>query len=111
MAWESRRGSKEQYYYRAERVNGRVKKTCYGNGRLAAEAAREDADARAARAADVAAAQKLTAEFEPLDQLGVELDEQVELLLEAVLLATGHHQHKGQWRHRHGRRKEHQSLG
>ncbi len=102
MAWETRRGTKLRYYYRAERVDGRVRKICCGSGRLGAQAARQDAETRAARAADEAAALAAEAELEPLERLSVELDEQMDLLLEAHLLAGGFHQHKGQWRKRHG---------
>ena len=49
MAWESRKGTKIRYYYTAQKVRGRVEKVCFGSGHRAAEMARQDAQARAAR--------------------------------------------------------------
>ena len=106
MAWEPRSGTKARYYYRGERVGGQVRKVCYGSGRRAAMMARQDAQTQAARAKDNAAAQVAEVELEPLERLSIESDEQVELLMEALLLAGGFHQHKGQWRKRHGSHNE-----
>jgi hypothetical protein len=107
MAWEARLGTKARYYYRSRRVDGRVLKTCYGTGDRATEAARQDAEASAARAADELLARAEQAGYEPLDRLTDELDAGTDLLLESVLLATGHHQHKSQWRRqRHGSHRD-----
>src|SRR4051812_13921616 len=81
MAWETRARTGRRYYYRAQRVNGRVRKICYGNGFRAAQAAREDVERRAVRAADVAAARAGEMELLPLERLISESDDQVDLLL------------------------------
>ena len=106
MAWESRKGTKIRYYYTAQKVRGRVEKVCFGSGHRAAEMARQDAQARAARAQDIAQARALEVELEPLERLTTEADEQVERLMEASLLAAGFHDHRGQWRKRHGCQSE-----
>jgi hypothetical protein len=100
MAWEAR--GKGRYYYSSARVDGRVVRTYHGSGRSAAQVARQHALAREAAQADTAAAQALEQEYEPLERLADEADEQVDLLLEIALLAGGFHEHKGQWRRRHG---------
>ena len=102
MGWETRSGTKIRYYYTYQKVNGRVKKTCHGSGHRAAEMARQDAKTRTARTQDVTMAQAIEAELEPLERLTTDADEQVDLIMEAALLAAGFHQHRGQWRKRHG---------
>jgi len=100
MAWE-RRG-RARYYYRSQRVGNRVVRVYHGSGRKAAHVARQHALAREAAQADAAAARALAAALEPLERLDNDTDEQVGLLLEAALLAGGFHEHRGQWRKRHG---------
>ena len=103
MAWESRHGTKALYYYRVKRVDGRVRKTCYGSGPGAELVASHDAMARAARHDDTQAAQREDAQCEPLDRLANELDAGVETLVDAAILACGFHLHRGELRRRrHG---------
>ena len=100
MAWESR-GAK-RYYYRGAWVDGRLVKIYCGSGRRAAVMATQDALARRAAQTDNAAAVAMKNELEPLRRFDDNSDEQMDLLLEAALLAGGCYQHKGEWRKRHG---------
>ena len=111
MSWETRRGSKRPYYYRAQRVNGRVKKICYGSGTKAAAAARQDAEARAARTADASTALALETELAPLNDRMRQLDEEVDLLMEAVLMTANYYERHGAWRRRRGPTKTPSQAG
>lgn len=99
MAWVSR--GCHQYYYKSKRLpDGRVGKVYCGGGARGEQAAKQDAEVRAARAADRAKADSFKALLEPLDAFTMELDEDVNMLATATLLAGGLHLHKGEWRKR-----------
>jgi hypothetical protein len=101
MAWEARRG--RQYYYRSRRVDGRVVKVYFGAGVAAEAAAREDQQARQARAAALAATKRRQVEAAAVDRLLREYLAQSADLLRAALLEAGFIQHhRGEWRHRRG---------
>jgi hypothetical protein len=110
MAWGKRRGGERRYYYRHRRINSRSKKIYLGAGSHAQEAAQKDAETAAARSADRAAADALEQRLEPLDHLGDELDKRLEMFVEAALLTSGYHEHRGRWRRRHGSQPTHQAL-
>jgi hypothetical protein len=95
MSWERRRN--RHYYYRKRRQGDRVISEYVGAGDLAqAAAALDDLEAQLRR--------RLRQER----QAGRALDAQVadacdliRALTYALLLTTGHHTHKGQWRKKH----------
>jgi hypothetical protein len=96
MTLEKRNGS--LYYYRSERVDGRVRKVYLGSGRLAELRAEVDRAERRRREAD---RERERAELERLEALAApvrELDERAEVLARAWLVAAGYRRRKGQWR-------------
>jgi hypothetical protein len=101
MGWEKReRGG--LYYTRSRRVDGRVVREYFGTGPLAEIVALED-DLERLQKEEEAAHRK--EERERLEQSVLflrELDEAAEVLTRAEMLASGCHQHKGQWRRRRG---------
>jgi len=98
MPWETRiRGG--QYYTRSRRVSGRVIREYFGSGSAGEEAAREDRERREAREQQRAMWQ---GEEEDLATLSAQLavfNNATDVLLRAVLYASGYHLHKrGEWR-------------
>ena len=88
------------YYYRSVRSGGRIKKEYVGGGLLGEVAAKLDETERLRRKEEVA---YWRAERERLERDAAflqELTEAAEVLTRAHLLASGCHQHKGQWRRR-----------
>lgn len=98
MAWEARPDSRRPYFYRAERVGGRVRKRYVGRGPAADAAADEVAQARVRRESDRAAVRRLIAGDEPIERLYGLLDDLVRLLADATLMAGGLHKRRGEWR-------------
>lgn len=104
MGWETRAGN--QYYYRKVRAGGRVISQYVGTGELAGLVAqlneidqqrrKFERDVRQAEQADIAALDSQVDEFCAV----------VGQIVKAVLLATGHHQHKRQWRKRRMAKEE-----
>jgi hypothetical protein len=96
MTLEKRNGS--LYYYRSERVDGRVRKVYLGSGRLAELWAEADRTERESREAD---RERERAELGRLEALAApvrELDERAEVLARACLVAAGYRRRKGQLR-------------
>ena len=90
------------YYYRSVRSGGRVKKEYVGGGLLGEVAAKLDERERLTKKEKVA---YWRAERERLEQSAAflqELTEAAKVLVRAHLLASGCHQHKGQWRRQRG---------
>ena len=101
MGWEMRRS--RLYYYRSQKVGGRVVKEYAGAGLIGELAAELDAEQRAERQAradrDRAERERLEAAEAPL----VELCGLADTLAKAALLAAGYRQHhRGEWRRRRG---------
>ena len=96
MGWQRRRG--RQYYIRSQRVGTHVHKVYFGAGAKAQQAAQQDAEAKAKRAAAAAEVAELQANLAAPDQLGAEAKQGVEILADATLLLLGCHEHRGQWR-------------
>jgi hypothetical protein len=92
MAW------KNGYYYRNRRINGRVVSEYHGTGYGAELVAQLDAHERQQDEVRRKAWQELRQRQAALDKLVDDVGDLVTPLLEAVLLTTGHHQHKRQWR-------------
>jgi hypothetical protein len=90
------------YYYKSRRDGEKVRKVYVGAGDLAHIAAQVD-EAERLRRKEEAAYWK--AERERLERSAAflqELMEAAEVLTRAHLLASGFHQHKGQWRRQRG---------
>ena len=98
MGWEARKRGAGSYYYRSVRQEDRVTKEYVGGGRLGQVAAKLDETQRLRREEEVA---YWRAERERLEESAAflgELTEAAKVLTRAHLLASGFHQHKGQWR-------------
>jgi hypothetical protein len=101
MGWE-----KGRYYTRSKKVNGRVVREYLGAGRVAALAARLDAQEREEKEMKRAELKALRAELDALDAPLNELHRQTELLTRVALILAGFHQHhRGEWRKRRGNRQ------
>ena len=96
MAWESR--GRQRYFYRAKRIQGRVRKIYLGAWDVARQAAEKVAAAKARRAAERAELAAEQARLAGPDQVAAEVQHGVDLLTEAALLAAGCHEHRGEWR-------------
>jgi hypothetical protein len=95
MGWRGR------YYYRSVRQGRRVLTEYRGAGDVAEMAAALDAEERAERQAEREARKAELALDMEIDAAG----RQLRGALEAALLASGYHKHKGTWRRRrHGHR-------
>jgi len=100
MGLEKRNG--RVYYYKSRRDGEKVRKVYVGAGDFAHLAAKLD-EAERLRRKEEAAYWK--AERERLERSVAflqELEEVAEVLTRAHLLASGFHQHKGQWRRQRG---------
>jgi hypothetical protein len=103
MAWD-----KGRYYTRSRKVGGRVVREYVGKGIIGQLAARLDESEREKRAAERAEQQARRDELDALDAPLRELDKLTDVLVRAVLLASGYHRHKrGEWR----KRREPQAHG
>src|SRR4051812_47650758 len=101
MGWESRPGGR--YYYRSQRVAGRVTRQYFGRGPAATLAESLDVEARRRREDERAALGADRAALEPLDRAMAALDAACRRMIEATLLAAGYHQHRRSWRKRRAR--------
>lgn len=102
MAWELRGKKKKRFYYRSKRVGQKVHRIYLGSGEVAQKAAEKDAAAKAKRQADRMELAAFRAQLADVDRLVAQVQQGVELLTEAELLAQEFHQHRGQWRRRRG---------
>lgn len=101
MALEYR--NRTPYYYRKRRVNGRVRSEYVGGGAQGYLFARLDQAQRAEVEAEREAWQLVKDEQQWLDQLVNDVSKAVDAYVTALLLVTGHHKLKRQWRKkRHG---------
>ena len=93
MGWE-RRGDYGPYYIRSKRVNGKVEKSYHGNGERAEimsdfdRAMREIEDRSRIREASLS----------DCDLAVQDLHRQVDDVVDALLLLSGYHYHRGEWR-------------
>jgi len=103
VGWETRERGVGSYYYRSVRSGDRVKKEYVGGGLLGQVAANLDETERLRREEEAA---YWEAERERLVERSAaflqELTDAAEILTWAHLLASGCHQHKGQWRRQRG---------
>ena len=99
MGWE-RRGNRD-YFYTAERVNGRVVKRYVGGGAVAELAARMDAVQREIAATAAEDNRLARADADAVADALAPLDALADALTDAVLIAAGFHRHRrGPWRKR-----------
>jgi hypothetical protein len=96
MGWKRING--REYYYRSERVGGRVRSTYFGSGELASLVASLDAEARGEREAG---RREQRAERERADAEEREISawfDGIQAVADGAMRAAGFHKHKGQWR-------------
>jgi hypothetical protein len=102
VAWERRAGA-GPFYYRAKRTDGKVVKEYFGRGEKAQQAAREDVERRAARAAKRQAVHDEMRKIQPAVALTSNVATDANLLLEAIFLAAGlRRRNYGRWRLQRG---------
>ena len=96
MAWEQR--GDHRYYYRAYKVDGRVRKAYLGSGLVADFAAHQDAQSQQVRRD---AAERRRRENEAIDGPVDGFTDTLETLTRATLISAGYHRHHGsEWRKR-----------
>ena len=100
MGWE-RRGNK-RFYYKSVREGSRVRRQYFGCGPRAQQAAAHAAMEKSRRVADRAELKRLQALLEAPERLATELDECINVLVEAALYGAGLHCRKGEWRRKRG---------
>ena len=99
MGWE-KRGNRD-YFYTAERVNGRVVKRYVGTGRVAELTAQLDAIKFDRAATDAENARQARADVDSLTAMLDPLHDLADAMTAAALLAAGFHRHhRGPWRKR-----------
>lgn len=96
MAWEERNG--KSYYYRKSRDGERVVSEYIGGGYLATLAARLDQIRQAEQATERKERRRLMTAEAALDSEIAEYERLVQTVTAAVLLASGCHRPKRQWR-------------
>jgi hypothetical protein len=104
MAWESRKG-RGRYYTRSRRVGGKVVRQYLGQGWSAIIASDIDELLKAKRAAATASRREERGELQELDADLLAINQGVDLIARAALLAAGYRQHyRGEWRRKRERR-------
>ncbi len=96
MGWKTING--RRYYYKSERVGGRVKTTYFGAGESGSLMANIVAFERLERAADRERSREERAEAEAEEQAISGWFDGVQAVTDAAMIAAGFHKHKGQWR-------------
>lgn len=100
MGWDRKRNQRT-YYYRSRRVGEQVVKDYVGRGPRAEAQARQDAQKRLRKLTDRHQWDQMLSQLERLRQPLLMLESQVKLLMQAILLLTGHYCHRGhEWRRR-----------
>lgn len=98
MAWESRNG-RGAYYTRSRRCEGKVIREYVGSDETAKVIAKIDEIERQVRKAELDAQREVRAELEAIDTQVEQLGDMADVLMRAVMIASGYHQHKGgEWR-------------
>ena len=98
MGWEKR--GHHLYYYRKRREGKRVISEYVGRGELAEAIATLDALNRHEQEGERAALRDEREAQRDVDQVIDAAEELLRVVTGAVLLASGYHRHKGQWRRR-----------
>jgi hypothetical protein len=101
VAWLQR--NEKRYYYRSQRVEGRVVCRYAGTGPVAELTARIDALCQAQRRLEGEKAREESVRWELADAPLRQLERCTDLLVRAALVLAGYHQHhRGEWRKRRG---------
>jgi transposase len=90
------------YYYKSQRDGEKVRKVYVGAGEFAHEAAKLDEVKRRQREEEATYWREERERLERSAAFVREVESAVEVLTRAYLLASGFHQHKGQWRRQRG---------
>lgn len=98
MAWE-RRGNRS-YFYRKERINGRVRSVYVGRGEVAVLIDQCERGRLIERKFKEHTIEKHRNKVELIDEAINELSEINHSLVDALFLINGFHRHKRQWRKR-----------
>jgi hypothetical protein len=96
MAWKTING--RRYYYKSERVGGRVKSTYFGAGQPGSLMAEMVALERLERAADREQIREEREDFDAEETAVSKWFDRVQVVADAAMIAAGYHKHKGQWR-------------
>jgi hypothetical protein len=96
MAWETR--GNRSYFYRKERINGKVKSVYVGSDAAAVLIAERAKAERIKKEAKKLETDTQRGELEALDRQINALSEFNQNLVDALFLISGFHQHKRQWR-------------
>jgi hypothetical protein len=98
MAWESRNG-RGAYDTRSRRCEGKVIREYIGSDETAKVIAKIDDIERQVRKEELVAQRELRAELDAIDTHAEQLGELADVLMRAIIIASGYHQHKGgEWR-------------
>lgn len=107
MAWETRKGSSNRYYYRSVRVGSRVKKVYVGRGIDAQWAAMSAEYARGRRHAEKLVLENERQSLKEVMELTSELASVVKDIFESELNCNGYcRTNGGEWRKRRSGRKD-----
>jgi hypothetical protein len=96
MAWETR--GNRSYFYRKERINGKVKSEYVGSGEVAALLDRCEKGRRELKELEKENQKRERMRGEIIDDEINALSEINQSLVEALFLINGFHRHKRQWR-------------
>lgn len=99
MSWELRHHNKK-YFYKKQRVNGKLVRVYLGRGPVAELFAAADAQTADARAAERADLDTLRDEFTRIERILDHQEKLLRLFTHAHLIHAGYHNHQGQWRKR-----------
>ena len=104
MAWELRSG--RRYYYRSKRTaGGRITKTYLGAGLAAGLISAADQRRRSKRRRAVVRDRALLSYVRGFTEELAELCNLIDARVCVALRAAEYHQHRGEWRRRHGRQR------
>jgi hypothetical protein len=106
VAWEDRNGN--SYYYRKRREGKRVVSDYVGNGFLGQLAEAVDIDERYEENLARTNFRKQKRNVKLIDEQVREVEKYIRAVTRAVLLLSGYHSHKRQWRKRRNVRRRHQ---
>ncbi len=96
MGWKTIKG--HRYYYKSERVGGRVQTSYFGAGESGSLIARIDEIDRAEREAERHERRAEREESDAEEQAISEWFDGVQAITDETMIAAGFHKHNGQWR-------------
>jgi hypothetical protein len=98
MSWDEKRKGGPRYYYRSQRTDRGTVKQYFGRGPRGERQARLDEQRRQQRQAQLEDFLDEMRRVAPAEDMLREIRYFTNLLVRAMLLLNGYHQHKGQWR-------------